>query len=221
MSQPAPASIVATGTYTRFRADSSIVSAPMRVEALGYDQFRWELDTPDQGAIVTVVCGTTSWHQSSQGTDPVALRQIPGTTFESFPALALSKWINSPSFKLKIVGSESIAGRPVYHVSVTPVLDGNSDPVLEQIYEATHQRDIFVDQQTNLPVRLRFYSHPNDWRVAVPIDVEYSSFQIVSGIAFPTVVTNYFGDTKLSQIQYQSITLNAPVAASDFTGSQP
>src|SRR6266404_4133071 len=42
--QTAPASIVASGTYTRFLADSTTVSLPLRAEVLGYDKFRWEVD---------------------------------------------------------------------------------------------------------------------------------------------------------------------------------
>lgn len=216
--QTAPTSIVASGTYTRFLSDSNSVSLPLRVEALGYDQFRWEVDTPDQGTVVTVVSGTASWQQFAQGTESVTISHIPGTTFESFPALYISDWINSSAIAVKMIGTESLAGRSVYHLSITPTLEGNQDPNRESMYETTHQRDLFVDLKTDLPVRLRYYKHPTDWRDAIPVDVEYSTFQVVSGIAFPTTVTSYLGDTQFSQIQYQSINLNAPVAPSDFAG---
>lgn len=212
------ASIVASGTHTQFLADSTTVSVPLRVEILGYDRFRWEVDTPDQGTVVTVVSGTTAWRQSAEGTEWLTISQIPGTTFESFPALYVSNWLSSSAVAVKMIGTESLAGNTVYHISITPTLGGNTDPKRETIYETTHQRDLFVDQKTNLPVRLRYFMHPTDWRVAIPVDVEYSNFQVVSGIAFPTTVTSYLGDSQISQIQYQSIKLNAPVAASDFAG---
>src|SRR6266571_7930838 len=56
-SKPMPSSIVASGTYALFLADST-VSYPVRVKVLGLDQFRWEVDTPDQGTVATVVFGT-------------------------------------------------------------------------------------------------------------------------------------------------------------------
>ena len=216
--QTAPASIVASGTYTRFLADSTTVSLPLRAEVLGYDKFRWEVDTPDQGTVVTVVFGTASWHQSAQGTESVTISQIPGTTFESFPALSISNWLSSPTVAVKMIGSESLAGNAVYRISVTPTLGANTDPNWKTMYETTHQCDFYVDQKTNMPLRLRYYKHPTDWRVAVPVDVEYSDFQVVGRIAFPTTITSFLGGNKLSQIQYQSIKLNAPVAASDFAG---
>jgi hypothetical protein len=163
-----------------------------------------------------VVSGTASWSQSAEGTEQIPVGEIPGKTLESFPVLALANWTNSATVGLKMVGSETIAGEAVYHITVTPTLSGNTDPKRESVYETTHQREIYLDLQTNLPVRISYYRHPLDWRVGVPVDVEYSNFQIIGGISFPMTVTTYLGDQKLTQIQYQSLNLNTPVADSDF-----
>jgi hypothetical protein len=101
-------------------------------------------------------------------------------------------------------------------VTVTPTLVGNTDPKRETVYEATHQREIYLDQQTGLPFRLRYYRHPMDWRVGVPVDVEYSNFQTIGGISFPMTITTYVGDQKITQIQYQSLNLNASIPDADF-----
>jgi len=218
--QPAPTSIVASGTYTRFLADST-VSYPLRVEALGFDRFRWEIDTPDEGTIMTIVSGTASWSLSSQGTAAIPIAEIPGKTFESFPILALSTWANSPTAGLKMIGPETLAGRAVYHVSVAPTLAGNTNPNREKVYDATHQREIFFDQETNLLFHLRYYRHPTDWRVGIPVDAEYSNFQTIAGISFPMTIATYLDDQKITQIQYQSLTLNTSIPASDFLQGAP
>ena len=210
------ASISASGTYTSYLAGST-VSYPLRVEALGSDKFRWEIDTADQGTIITVVNGTVSWTQSpANGTQPIPVGEIPGKTFETFPALAFSTWVNSATVGLQLIGVETVAGASLNHFSITPVLDGNSDPKREKIYETTHQREVFLDVKTNLPVRMRYYSHPLDWRVPMPVEVEYSNFQSVGGIAFPSIISSYHRGRQLSQIQYLSIVVNVPIAASDF-----
>jgi hypothetical protein len=115
-----------------------------------------------------------------------------------------------------MVGAETIAGKAVYQVTVTPTLVGNTDPKRGTVYETTHQRGIYLDQQTGLLVRLRYYRHPMDWRVGVPVEVEYSNFQTIGGISFPMTITSDIGDQEITQIQYQSLSLNASVADSDF-----
>lgn len=216
VNQSAPTSIVASGTYTSF-ASGAAVSSPLTVEALGFDQFRWEVDTPDQGTFVTIVSGTTGSRQSSQETDAIPLGQIPGTTFETFPVLALAQWVSSSNIGLTMIGTETIGGQNLLHISITPTLVGNTDANLEKIYETTHQREIYLDPQTMLPVRLRYYSHSTDWRTTVPIDLVYSNFQSVNGVLFPLTVTRYSGNQILATIQYQSIVLNSSLNPSDFT----
>lgn len=213
--QPTPTSITGSGTYTRFLADST-VSYPLRVEVLGFDKFNWQIDTPDLGTITTVVSGTASWSQCAQWTQQIPVAEIPGTTLENFPMLALSEWTSSSAIGLKMVGSETVAGRAVYHITITPTLVGNTDAHREKVYESTHNREIYIDQQNYLPVQIRYYRHPTDWRVGVPVDVQYSNFQSIGGISFPMTVTVYHSGQEVTQIQFQSLNLNPSVAASDF-----
>jgi outer membrane lipoprotein-sorting protein len=212
------ASISASGTYTQFLADSNTSSFPLRVKVLGYDQFRWEVDTPDQGTVVTIVSGTMASRQTSSGTEAVTLSQIPGTTYESFPALYISQWLTSPAISVKLIGSESLAGNSVYHLSITPTLVGNTDASRETRYETTQQREIFIDEKTNLPVDLRYNKHPNDWRNAIPADVQYSTFQVIGGVSFPETISTFLGGDKLTEIHYSQISLNAAISPSDFAG---
>lgn len=207
--------VVASGTYTQFLAGST-VSYPLRVKVLGSDRFRWEIDTPDEGTVVTVVSGTASWSQSAAGTQAISVGEIPGKTFENFPTLALLTWAGTPSVGLKMNDTETMAGNTVYHISVSPTRSDIAATHAKEVYATTQQREIFLDQKTNLPIRLRYYSHPLDWRVPLLMEVEYSNFQSQGGIAFPSTVTTYLGDVKVSQIQYQSISLNVPVAATAF-----
>jgi outer membrane lipoprotein-sorting protein len=212
-------SIVASGTYTRFLADSQTVSFPVRVKVLGDKQFRWEVDTPGQGTVVTIVSGTSAWSQTLKGTEAIAVSNIPGSTFEPFPSLFLESWLNTVSTSVQFVGPETIGEVPVVHLSVTPSLGDLVDPDREKRYEATHRRELFVDQKTNLPVQLRYYKHPHDWRNEIPIDVHYSNFQTTGGVAFPLTVTTLLGEEKLTEIQFDSITPNAPVPPTEFAGA--
>jgi len=213
--QPTPTSITGSGTYTRFLPDAP-VSYPLRVEVLGLDKFNWQIDTPDLGTITTVVSGTSSWSQCAQWTQQIPVAEIPGTTLENFPILAFSVWASSSSIGIKMVGLETVAGRAVYHIAITPTLVGNTDPQREKVYESTHNREIYIDQQTYVPVQVRYYRHPKDWRVSVPVDVQYSNFQSIGGISFPMTITVYHNGQQVTQTQFQSLNLNASVASSDF-----
>jgi hypothetical protein len=213
--QATPTSIVASGTYTLVQTNPP-VSYPLQVEVLGFYQFSWEYNTPDQGVVSTIVSGDTGWLETSLETDGIPVGQIPGNTLETFPALALALWANTASVSVTMVGTESLNGETVLHILVAPTLAASADPNLQNIYAQTNQRDVFLDQQTFLPVRVRYYSHPTDWRAAIPVDLALSNFKQVNGLLFPFTVTRYVGGVALATIQYQSIILNTPVNVSDF-----
>lgn len=212
----APTSIVATGSYVRF-VDDSTVSYPLRVEALGTDKFRWEIDTPENGTVATTVSGTVGLLQSAQGTEAIPIGEIPGKAFESFPVLALSLWVNSATTSVTLVGADTLAGTAVEHISITPSLTGSAGPHHEQVYETTHRREIFLNQQTSVPVGVRYYAHPTDWRSGIAVDLVFTDFRTVNGLLFPFKITRYLNGQKVSAIQYDSITLNSTLNESDFS----
>jgi hypothetical protein len=208
-------SIVATGTYTTFMADGSSSSVSLSLEVLGTQKFRRAVDLSD-GTHVAIVNGATGWSVSPKDTQGLSLSQLAGNKFEDLPVLALSEWLSSPSVQLQVIGTEVLGGTTLTHVSVAPKGLSSTDAHLESVYEEASRCEIYFDSATSLPVRIRYYDHPNDWREAFPVDLYLSDFRNVGGILMPFQSTRYVGNTQISATTWQTFALNAPVNDSDF-----
>jgi hypothetical protein len=212
----APSSITASGTYTKYAGDGSTTAYPIRLEALGNDKFRREIDLSD-GTHVVIVRGASGWTVSPQATDGLSLAQRAGNNLEDLPVLALAQWLSSTNVGLRAVGAETVAGTSVFHITVQPTALANASAHLEKVYEETSRCEIFLDPQTSLPVRIRYYVHPTDWRVAIPVDLDLSNFQSIQGVLFPSTISRYINGRKLSTTEYQAITLNVSLSDADFS----
>jgi hypothetical protein len=209
-----PESFVASGTYTRF-ARQSPVSYPFRLKVLGEDRFRREVDTPE-GTHITVVRGPTGWSDSPQKRKLLSITELSGKTFEEFPLLALAHWLKSPDLDLQTVGAETVEGKQVNHISVKKRDITNTSSLFERARAEAIRCDLFTDVETNIPLRIRYYEHPGDWRISVPVDLEFSDYRSLNGVLFPFTVTRYVREQKISQIQYRSVDFNVVVGDDQF-----
>ncbi len=209
-----PGSVTGSGTYTQFQAGSA-PAFPLRFKVLGTDKFRWETDSPD-GTVTVVVRGDLAEHQRATNTQRLPVTQLLGKTAENFPILAIARWIGTPTIGLQLVGSEIFNGRSVYHISILKTWGGVRPADFKKAYEQTNRCELFVDQQTYMPVGVRYYEHPTDWRVSIPVDLVFSDFRPVGGLQFPFTLTRYRRDYKLSIVQLQFIQLNPLLADQDF-----
>jgi len=210
----APTSLSATATLTKYVGANS-TSFAVRLEALGTDKFRRETDLPD-GTHVVIVRGHAGWGVSPTRTDGLSLSQLAGSKFEDLPVLAISRWLTSANVQIQPPKPETLNGAPVVHLWVQPTAPADATAQQRSIYQETSRCEMFLDSQTYLPVRIRYYSHPNDWRLAIPVDLALSDYRPVNGVLFPFSITKYVRGVKLSSLQYQSFTLNPPLADSDF-----
>jgi hypothetical protein len=130
--------------------------------------------------------------------------------------LLISKWLGTAGLGLTWVGSETLNGQTVNHLTiVAPVAASpGTAPALAQC-------ELYTDPQTNLPVRVRVYQQAIDTRISTLLDLDYSGYQTVNGLQFPMSISFSIGGQIIGSIQFQSISVNASVSSSDFVGSQP
>ena len=208
-------SIVASGTYTRFAGQQPPVSYPLRLKVLGEDRFRRELDAPD-GTYITIAHNPTGWSNSPQKRKWLSITELSGKTFEELPVLALAHWLNASDLDVQTVGAETDAGKRVNHISVKQHGITSASTVYERAKAEAIKCELFTDTETDIPLRIRYYEHPGDWRISVPIDLEFSDYRAVNGVLFPFSVTRYIREQKTSQIQYESIDLNVAIDDDEF-----
>ena len=115
--------------------------------------------------------------QGTGGTTVLSVSETVGQGVENLPFLAVAKWANSPNVLVSLVGVESLDGVNAYHLTLTESRDPTASPDSEKILRTVKKCDLWVDQQTNLPIRLRYYEHPSDWRRSFPVDLVFSDFR--------------------------------------------
>jgi len=210
-----PSSIVATGTYTQYAGDGSAVSYAVKLEALGTDKFRRSLSLAD-GTHTGIARGGAGWSLSASGSaDGLSLSRLAGNRHEDLPVLAIAQAFNSANVQVVAAGIATIGGTSLLQVSVQPT-GLSADPRLEAAFEATSNYELYFDPQTYLPVHVRYYVHPTDWRLAFPVDLVLSDFRAVSGVLLPFSVARSMNGQQLSTTQWQSISLNLSIPDSDF-----
>jgi hypothetical protein len=207
---PAPATLVATGTYTRQPGNLNQV-LPIQIEALGTGSIRW--DTSDvNGTVTLVVSRASSWMQGPDGARALAVGETFGRGGEIFPLLLFSRWLGTAGVGMTWVAAEPSSGKVLNHVTVVPPTQTGTGPRMANC-------EVWADAQTNLPTRIRVSHSPTDRRVSIPLDLDFSDYRMVNGILFPFSITFSVGTHVMGQIQFQTITVNAPVSASDFIAS--
>jgi hypothetical protein len=218
-SQALPVSLSASGTHTDF-ATSSPPSYPIRIMALGTTKIRWETDLPS-GTVVSIIRGRRGWTQDTDGITALSVGRTVGQGVENFPLLAFANWANLPNVLVKLVGPETLDGAKVVHVSLTESGDPSATPDSEKILRTARQCELYIDQQTNLPVRLRYFESLGDWRRSIPVDLAFSNYKSVGGFLFPFTLTRYRAGQLSDQTQLSSVVFNQPLSDDLFWVNQP
>jgi hypothetical protein len=209
-----PTSLVASGTYTRLPNGSS-QTYPIQLKVLGLTSFRWDTSEAT-GTVTTIVSGTSGSVQTPTVNRALAVGETFGRGAEIFPSLLISKWLGTAGLGLTWVGSETLNGQTVNHMTIVPPVAASpgTAPTLAQC-------ELYTDPQTNLPVRVRVYQQAIDTRISTLLDLDFSGYQTVSGLLFPMSISFSIGGQTIGSLQFQSISVDASVSASDFVGSQP
>jgi len=210
-----PASLVASGTYTRWPEGAPSVSFPIQVKVLGTTSVRWDSSEPT-GSVTTIVNGLSGSVQTPSVSRALAIGETFGRGVEIFPALLITKWMGTTGLGMKWIGSETLNSQSVNHTTVLPPATASPNAI-----ETQPKCEFYTDPQTNRPVRVRVYQHPTDRRASTLLDIDFSDYQTVSGLMFPMTVSFSTGGQTIATIQFQSIAPNASVSASEFIGSLP
>jgi len=219
VSQVLAGSLSASGTHAVFSA-SPPPSYPIRIMTLGTTKIRWETDLPS-GTAVSIIRGRRGWAQDTDGITPLSVGQVAGQGVENFPLLALANWASSPNVLVKLVGPEVLDGTKVTHVSLTDSRETTASSDFEKILRAAKQCELYIDQQTNLPVRLRYSESTGDWRRSLPVDLVFSNYKTAGSFLFPFTLTRYRAGQLSDQTQLNSVVFNTPLSDDLFWVNQP
>jgi hypothetical protein len=113
------------------------------------------------------------------------------------------------------VGQESLNGSSVQHIRVSklaPGVSGQPDSLILQLSEM----DVYLDPQSLLPQAIRFNIHPDTSSVNIPVEIDYSNYQVVDGIRVPFHIQKYIQNGLSNDLVITAVTFNSGLTSNDF-----
>jgi hypothetical protein len=133
-----------------------------------------------------------------------------------FPVLTLEAISADPTLAVSYLGPDSSKGQPTLHVQVQRVLPGQSGSATALILLLSTM-DIYFDPQSFLPLVLDFNTHTDtDANTNLPVEIQFSNFQKVSGGLAPLHIQKFLQRTLLLDLTVSNVVVNSSVPASEF-----
>jgi hypothetical protein len=172
----------AQGTITENGQSGSIV-----IKTMG-QSVRYEVSLPNE-QFVTVFANGRAVRTQDGKSHP--LPQWSATYYRPWhmPLLSRMADIVSTGIQYQFVGTETVSGRPAWHIQIwsTPT-DGSSADLTKTISEF----HVFVDQATAHPVKLITYDFsPDAMENRTPVETYFSDYRNISGALIPFHMTRY------------------------------
>ena len=109
-----------------------------------------------------------------------------------FPALSMEAALGNPTVGLSYGGSGMWQGASVQHVQWSNVPPGQSAQTAAAVQQLS-ATDVYLDASSLLPLALDFNVHPDeDAGQNLPVEIRFSDYQVVSGVAFHTTSRKFF-----------------------------
>lgn len=143
-----------------------------------------------------------------------------------FPELALEEIATSQNYVLSYIGPETRNGAAVLHVSAYEQFSQSAQststsaapgPPIAQVFQHLSRMDFYLDANSLLPVALDFSQHPdNNTLIDLPVEIRFSGYQTMNGIAVPEQVQRYLNNTLILDLQLSNATFNSGLSTSAF-----
>jgi hypothetical protein len=180
----------------------------------GLDQVRMETDTPGGSSVVIYAEG--DGFQVIEGKKSIIrTHNSAGRRLEFFPLLNLAELMRGSKASVELGDVTTFDGKAVYQIKAAHGFDG--DPTSSAILSKASRVEFFIDQQTLLPVAIRYYVHPDsDTRIDWPMEIRFSDYRPANGALFPFSATQSFKGRIIAQLKINSITTNQNLLDSMF-----
>jgi hypothetical protein len=209
--------ITLTGTATR-TAGSDTETGSITLKALGNPNSRFDL---------VLTSGTSSEIRNASGGTPqgswitpdgVSHAMAGHNTFTDaawfVPELTVLSQLSNPNLIVSYVGQETRDGVGVQHLRFA-IQSASTDPT--GLLQGLSAEDVYLDASTYLPVALIFNAHPdNDASTSISVEIDYSSYQSVSGVQVPFHIQKLLNGTLFLDVTVQAANINSGLSETSF-----
>jgi hypothetical protein len=210
--------VTLTGTATR-TAGSDVGTGAVTLKALGVAMSRLDMNLSNgtRSEIRNLSSGLPQgfWIAPNSSAHSAANHNNMTDAAWFFPALTVLSQASNSSYLFTYVGQETRNGTTVQHIRVAQNIGSAADPT--GLARQLSTEDIYLDGNSLLPVALTFNAHPDNNALAnIPVEVDFSNYQVVNGVKIPFRVQQFFNGTLFLDITVQSAALNAGLTSTDF-----
>jgi hypothetical protein len=205
---------VATGQAQIFRQDGTSTVFTITKKSKGTAMVRTELQRSEGKQVRIVNKGTAAIQMANGSVRSLLTNNTVAERVEHIPALSLlSDWANT-NMELSYVGSDSVNGQPADVVSISYIPPGAQDP---NFWRSTTRTLFYVDQATKFVSKIQYQNAAeNNTNLTEKVEIFFSKYQVVSGVAVPFQQSTYSDGSLLSTIIFTSVAFNVGLASSDF-----
>jgi hypothetical protein len=214
--------VTLNGTGTR-TAGSDVESGNFTLKALGPNQSRSDLVVSGgtRSEVFNLSNGTPQgfWSGIDGTNHPIPNHNCIAGLVWFFPALSVLSQASNPNYAISYVGPESRNGTAVQHIRFTAqssALPAASSQMIAQLSSS----DVYLDSSSDLLVALVFNTHPdNDLLTDIPVEVDFSNYQNVRGVAIPFRVQKYVHGSLYLNLTVESAIVNSGLTDSAFSSN--
>jgi len=132
-----------------------------------------------------------------------------------FPALG--SLAAGPNVVLSYIGQVTRNGKAVQHIQ-SFIYQANSTTGLSPSPQQLSTTDWYLDAATLLPVAVTFSAHPDNGAPQnLAVEVDFSNYQVFSGVAVPTHIQRYQSGNLMVDITVSAASFNTGIPLSVFT----
>lgn len=131
-----------------------------------------------------------------------------------FPLPLLSSLLANPDVSVRYVAAESVDGRSVQHIRLWKSFA--SKPQLQSL-AAFSTRDVWIDPVSGLPLKIAYFRRTAGGTApAVPMEVEFSNYNKVSGVLYPFLIQKSCNGTPWQTITIQNVSFDTGLTDAQF-----
>jgi hypothetical protein len=208
-----PSDSVATGSII-IVAGSQTSTGTIRILTRGNSQTSQQITLPESTTTVTYSAGIASETLNS-ATTSLSLERAATSQSVCFPLPFLVGALASSDMSIQYVGLESLNQTSVQHIRFQNSFA--SQPNLQQLADFAIF-DIWLDANTALPQRISFIRRDAlGASPRIPMDTYFTSYQAISGVAYPSQIKVSFNGTPWATITISSVSFNTGLTDSSFS----
>lgn len=133
-----------------------------------------------------------------------------------FPALSSLSQTSNASFVFKYLGQTQHDGISTQHIRLF-----QAQPGMPAIFQRLSAMDFYLNSATLLPEAVAFNIHPDkNAGVNLPVNVEFSNYQVVQGATIPMRIRKYQEGTLMVDITVSTVSLNQGLDSTVFSLNQ-